>query len=229
MPSLKQLRKRELKARKGRRENYVQARKRPILLKKLIKSLATKKTNDPSLNAISKNKHENSIVVPMRNVKRSKRNAAMKKMQRDSIDDLNKFNEDADNNDDTDYSEEKPLMRSHHGQQQRAHEQEQKQQLKFIKSEDYQDYAFDTTDTEQFNEDDDLLRRYYGHSARRSAVDDYDSFTDFMRLVANRNSREDRFVKQLHYGNEKFLNDDGIDEENDDDMVSDEYDSYDDY
>lgn len=99
-------------------------------------------------------------------------------------------------------------------------------QLKTIKSDDYRDYAFDTTDTDQFNENDDLLKRYYTYPVRRAAAfTDLNSFSDLMHFVAGQDERADQYVKRLHYGNDDgFLND----ESNDNDSDISEYDEYDD-
>lgn len=91
------------------------------------------------------------------------------------------------------------------------------------------DYAFDTTDTDRFNEDDDLLQRYYNRPVRRAANNDYDSFSDIMCLVGGEGDRDDPFVKRLHYGNDdSFLNDES-NNGNDTDEFNAEYDEYDDY
>lgn len=94
---------------------------------------------------------------------------------------------------------------------------------------EYRGYAFDSTDTDRFNEDDDLLQRYYNRPVRRAANNDYDSFSDIMRLVGGEGDRDDPFVKRLHYGNDdSFLNDQSNDG-NDTNEFNSEYDEYDDY
>lgn len=102
--------------------------------------------------------------------------------------------------------------------QQLKHEQQTKQ-ANFIKTDDYKDYAFDTTDTDRFDEDEDLLRNFYGPK-RRSAYDDYDysSFSDLMHLAAKhtlRAQREDKYLSRLHF--DDYLNDDANDYDDDDD------------
>lgn len=121
----------------------------------------------------------------------------------------------------------KQKANAHHKRQQIVRAHQQKRQ---INSEDYRDYAFDTTDTDQFNEDDDLLRRYYGNPIKRAAESEYNSFSDIMRLATAEGDREDRFVKRLHYGNDNsFLNDEVNDNESGIDDENTEYDEYDDY
>lgn len=99
-----------------------------------------------------------------------------------------------------------------HEEQQIMRQEEQKQQSSFIDSEDYHDYAFDTTDTDQFNEEDDMLRKFYGHH-RRAAYEDYDSFSDLMHLAAANDRRDTRFLSRLHFD---YLNDDDINKGSDD-------------
>lgn len=105
------------------------------------------------------------------------------------------------------------------------------QQTKASNTEEYRDYAFDTTDSDRINENDDLLRRYYNHPVgRRSVNNDYDSFSDIMRLVSAQGDREDPFMKRLHYGNDdSFLNDESNDDNDNNDEFNTEYDEYDDY
>lgn len=148
------------------------------------------------------------------------------------VDELEKFGADDGNhreseqiNDDIDYVANLNSKANEKGNQ-------EKQQTKPANSVEYRDYAFDTTDTERFNEDDDLLRRYYSQPVRRAANNnDYDSFSDIMRLVGGQGEREDPFVKRLHYGNDdSFLNDESnADNDNDKDEFNSEYDEYDDY
>lgn len=173
--------------------------------------------------------------------KRTKRNALpLEEMARNhvkQVDELEKFSEDDGNrrdrenqpmNDGIDYM----VNRNHKANAHTSkHGNQQQQQLNAINTEEYRDYAFDTTDTDKFNEDDDLLRRYYSHPVRRAANNDYDSFSDIMRLVAGQGDREDPFVKRLHYGNDNsFLNDEGNDDDdNNIDEFNSEYDEYDEY
>lgn len=89
--------------------------------------------------------------------------------------------------------------------------EQQAKQANFMKTEDYKDYAFDTTDTDHFDEDEDLLRSFYGQK-RRAAYDDYDygSFSDLMHLAAKhtlRAQREDKYLSRLHF--DDYLNDNG--------------------
>lgn len=93
-------------------------------------------------------------------------------------------------------------------QAQQLKREQQAKQLSFIKGEDYKDYAFDTTDTDHFSEEEDLLSSFYGVK-RRSAYDDYDysSFSDLMHLAAKnafRSQQENRYVQRLH---DDYLND----------------------
>lgn len=187
--------------------------------------------------------------------KRTKRSAVpsdeLSRSNVNQVDEMKKFSEDDENqrhrqhekkqmNDDgTDYNGGDKRINGNQKTKQeaaRGHHQQQKNQAKTINSEEYRDYAFDTTDTDQFNEDDDLLRRYYNHPVRRAAHNDFDTFSDLMRLVSGQGDREDqRFVKQLHYGNDdSFLNDEANDADNGNDDVNNdhfnsEYDEYDDY
>lgn len=107
-----------------------------------------------------------------------------------------------DNNDN--YARSGAAASTQRDEQQKLRREEQEKQLSFINSDDYHDYAFDTTDTDQLNEEEDMLRKYYGHH-RRAAYEDYDSFSDLMRLAAAHDNRDTRFMKRLHYD---LLNDD---------------------
>lgn len=89
----------------------------------------------------------------------------------------------------------------HQHQEEFLREKEQNEQFNSIKTEKYRDYAFDTTDTDQFNEDDDLLRKYYGRQTRQAAYEDYDSFSDLMHLTVGHDSQH---INRLHYG---YMND----------------------
>lgn len=95
-------------------------------------------------------------------------------------------------------------------QTQQLKQEQQAKQAEFMKDDDYKDYAFDTTDTDHFDEDEELLRSFYGQR-RSSAFDDYGeygSFSDLMHLAAKhtlRNQREDKYMSRLH--NEDYLND----------------------
>lgn len=95
---------------------------------------------------------------------------------------------------------------------------QQAKQADFMKNEDYKDYAFDTTDTDQFDDGEDLLRSFYGQR-RRSAFDDYEygSFSDLMHLAAKhtlRAQREDKYLSRLHF--DDYLNDEGNDDSDED-------------
>lgn len=177
--------------------------------------------------------------VMMRN-KRSVENddVANKKIvanqQKMQIKNFHKFNEDnTESNDYNSFEEQKPTrVNLRHGSARFMQEDEQQKQLKFINSADYRDYAFDTTDNVQYNEDDDLLQRYYNTKpVRRAISNDYGSFTDLMRVSATENENNDRNIRQLHYGNDDhFMNNDhGEKGSNEDDQeIYDEYDNYDD-
>lgn len=127
---------------------------------------------------------------------------------------------DYESDEDEDYSskeEEEQQQYAHFAKSQQEEEQilrerEQNEQLKFIQSDKYRDYAFDTTDTDQFNEEDDLLRKYYGHQTRSASYGDYDSFSDVMHLAAEESERESEFIQRLHYG---YANDQAADDEYD--------------
>lgn len=71
--------------------------------------------------------------------------------------------------------------------------EQQAKQLSFLQGEDYMDYAFDTTDTDHFNEEEELLSNFYSPK-RRSAYEDYDygSFSDLMHLAAKHTLRSQR-------------------------------------
>lgn len=137
----------------------------------------------------------------------------------DQVDELEKFSSDDETHRD---SEQMNDDASKNGNENQA-----AQQPKATNPEEYRDYAFDTTDTDRFNEDDDLLRRYYTRPVRQDANNDYSSFSDIMRLVGDDENREDPFLRQLHYGNDdSFLNDESNAEDEND---AEEYDEYDDY
>lgn len=168
-------------------------------------------------------------VKQIKQKKRTKRNALpLEEMARshvNQVDELKNFGEDGGNhrvegamNDDIDYMSDNTQTNSQGSQQSNV-----------MNSEDYRDYAFDTTDTDKYNEDDDLLRRYYTHPVRRSANSDFDSFSDIMRLVADQGDSEDPFVKRLHYGNDNGLMNDEVNDENDIDEFNSQYDEYDEY
>lgn len=95
-------------------------------------------------------------------------------------------------------------------QTQQLKREQQAKQVDFIKGDDYKDYAFDTADTDHFDEDEDLLRSFYGHR-RQSVYEDYDygSFSDLIHLAAKhtlRTQREDKYLSRLHF--DDYLNDD---------------------
>lgn len=143
---------------------------------------------------------------------RNKRSLKLADSQMDALNSILQNQEAADQDEDeeiTDYSDENVYSgrgaSSQREEQQLLREQEQKEQMSFINKDEYRDYELDTTDTDQFNEEDDLLRRYYGHSVRQAAYEDYDSFSDLMHLAAAQSRRDPRYMKQLHYG---FFNDD---------------------
>lgn len=111
-------------------------------------------------------------------------------------------------------------------QAQQIKREQQAKQLSFIKGDDYKDYAFDTTDTDHFSEEEDLLSSFYGLK-RRSAYDDYDysSFSDLMHLAAKhafRSQRENGYLRRLH--DNDYLNDEEYAlEDKDDAELYDEY------
>lgn len=251
LPSLMKPRHRKLNRndfiilRNGRRSSHPQKQKSVKPQSKFIKSLMPKKNStEKALNLKPLRALGNNVLMPNVHMLRNKRSAPMKEMARDTapqVEDLKNFNEDDDEQDDGDYYSEEETLNERRANAQRKGNQmirlpEQTQQSKYMQSEDYRDYAFDTTDTDQFNEDDDLLRRYYGrHPAVRRAAYEDDSFSDLMHQAAAESDHDNRFVKRLHYGNEdRVLNDDvndEIDEENDanDEYEDDEYENYDDY
>lgn len=164
---------------------------------------------------------------------RSKRSTALRKTTPEHIPRINQlqiFKKDR-TNIGTDYSEEELINDNYNGQQEATRNLEQNNESSFIDFEDYQDFAFDTTDTEQFHEDNDLLHCHHGHSMRRDTSNDFQSFTDLMRMAAANSILGDTPEKRLHYGNDVFQNDNGIYEENKDSLsiTYDKYDSYDDY
>ncbi|XP_055325294.1 protein PFC0760c-like [Sitodiplosis mosellana] len=208
-----------------------------------------------ALAVAKKNEKEAVLKVAMKSnektvLMRSKRSVQEKEMadKKDTqIEDLHKFNDDNSAESD-DYSseeeEEKPSRRSNLRRGSSSHRmQEQQKQLKFINSEDYRDYAFDTTDNEVINEDDDFLQQYYGTKMTRDVdnthntanSNDFTSFTDILHSSAN--ERDDRFTRKLHYGenqdnipNDKYDGGDNedVDDNDDSDGIYDEYESYDD-
>lgn len=173
--------------------------------------------------------------------KRTKRSAppleGMTRNHVNQVDEMEKFSED-----DGSHRDDKPMndgidymINPDHNANAHTnkHGNQQKPQLDATNEKEYRNYAFDTTDTDKFNEDDDLLQRYYNRPVRRTADNEYDSFSDIMRLVASEGDRDDPFVKRLHYGNDNsFLNEEGNDEndnDNDIDKFNSEYDEYDEY
>lgn len=150
------------------------------------------------------------------------------------IEDLHHFNEDIHTGGEIERITRR--RNSRHGSSQLMQEEEQNKQLKFINSEDYRDYAFDTTDNELFSEDDDLLRQYYGARPVRRTVttisdnDEYGSFTDLMRFSSGENERDNQFMRRLHYGDDDSFLNDNFDDDNsqNDEEIYDEYDNYDD-
>lgn len=224
----------ENQVRKGRRGNSNKRRQIKKIDSKILKALTTymeaekEKPQNVPMKAAELKK---SIVIPTTQLMRSKRNAQIKNNignQELQIEDLRKLIEDDDNIEGDDYVEEELSgSRTHRQQHQMMRDQEQKQQLQFVNSEDYNDYAFDHTDTDQFNEEDDLLRRYYGRvdNDRRALFDDYDSFSDVMHTAADQSRRDTRHMKGLFYGdNDSVLNDEAVDD--DDQNIDNEYDEY---
>lgn len=98
---------------------------------------------------------------------------------------------------------------------------EHKRQMEFISK--YHDYELDTTDTDQFNEEDQILRAYYGR--RFSLFDDYadsKSFADVMRADAGPSRRD----TTLHYGG--YMSDESANQQREID-VNEDYENYDNY
>lgn len=94
-------------------------------------------------------------------------------------------------------------------QQEVNHEQVFSSKLSSIKSSLYEDYEFDVTATDQVDDDDDVLRKYYGPQAhRRAALDDYDSFADFMQLTDADGFGDSPLSRKSQYG---FLGDHSVD------------------
>lgn len=157
---------------------------------------------------------------PIRQRRRNKRNAQpLEKPSHNQSDELQKITTDADDLG-------RPLKPE-------MNDDVRKELLKTIKSDEYRDYAFDTTDTDQFNEDDDLLRRYYTFPVKRAITyDGFGSFSDLMHLISAQEDRDGQYVKRLHYGNENgLLNDESndVDNDNDDDSFNSEFGYNDDY
>lgn len=208
----------------ARRENQVRKGRRfDVATRQMIKkqSRILKKTN------LATNTVEKSIVVPHIRSMRNKRSLPLKNMIGNSelqVEDLRKLIEDDENADGEDYSDEEEEEETFKRRKSGSHRQE-KQDNKFLNSEDYRDYAFDTADTDQSKEeDDDLLQRYYGrvNHDKRALFDDYDSFTDVMHRVSDQSRRDTRNMKGLFYGDNDVLND----EDGDDDNNESEYDEY---
>lgn len=62
------------------------------------------------------------------------------------------------------------------------------------------DYELDTTDTDQFNEDNELLQRYF--NSKQRYTDDYDTFADVIHQVAEREENENRHARQIFSNDE---------------------------
>lgn len=190
---------------KGRRTNRI-----PKL--KQMKEFHSKKTEDPiALNLTTDGKP---VQVPTVQNWRQKRHAIVKEKSRDQdkqIDEMENFNK-VDDKMTNDYfsDEDQDIVKQ---SKKNKHSKPQ------TEPQDYNDYAFDKTDNDQFNDDDEMLRRYYNHPAvRRAVYDDFNTFSDLMHVAAE-NNHDKRFVKRLHYGQENFMND------NVDDDFSNEYDN----
>lgn len=70
-----------------------------------------------------------------------------------------------------------------------------------VQRNDYQDYAFDTTNTDPDDEDDLLLRAYYGRSSVNGDYE-YESIADLLHLAAKHNLRAQRdsgYLKRLQF------------------------------
>lgn len=202
-----------------RKKRYNLIHKHGKSASKFRRSLAAQK-EDETKNAIKKAMDRNTNRVVMRN----KRSAPLKEIggQKElQIEDLRQFDEDVDSGETNDYNS------NENGKQQQI--KRSTPNTKFMKH--HQNYAFDTTDSDHFNDDDDLLQQYYGHAAvKRSPYDNHRSFTDIMRVSAIETEHDNQFMKQLHYGDsDSFLNDGAEDDntENTDDIY-DQYDNYDD-
>lgn len=99
-----------------------------------------------------------------------------------------------------DYSEIVDGESSTGGQQSRVEKEVKQEQLKSIKAAFYEDYEFDITDTDQTDNDDDILRKYYGPLARRAAFDDYEAFADIMQLTDTDSFGDSSLSRQSQYG-----------------------------
>lgn len=174
--------------------------------------------------------------VQLRREKRNSRSEKMTHGETKLVDDMDRFNKNDDQDVDDYFNDEKLIQRSKTKQHKQPLEDQPSKPPNYMESDDYNGYAFDTIDNDQFNEDDELLSRYYSHpTSRRHAFDNYDSFAEIMHAAAGESEDDNRFVKRLHYGDaNNFLND-GID---DDDLYDenesnkgfdDDYASYEDY
>lgn len=215
----------ENKVRKGRRINPTKRRQMKKLQAKFFKALVPEKDEFDNNSKYPYNTIEKSVITPNTGSMRNKRSLQMKNVIGNSelqVEDLRQLIEDEENGGAEDYSEEKPFQ----GRRINSyHVAGTNQQQKYFNTEDYHDYAFDTTEADQFNEEDDLLREYYGqvNHDRRAIFDDYDSFSDLMHQSADNIHRNTRNEKSLYYGdNDSVLND----EDDINDNIDSEYDEY---
>lgn len=204
----------ENKVRKGRRINPTKS----SFQAKFFKALVPEKDDSENNSRYPYNTIEKSVITPNAKSMRNKRSLSLKNVIGNSelqVEDSRQMIEDDENGGAEDYSEEKPFQ----GRRINYRVAGNNQQQKYFNTEDYHDYAFDTTEADQINEEDDLLREYYD---RRAIFDEYDSFSDLMHQSADihRNTRNE---KGLYYGdNDSVLND-----ENDiNDNIDSEYDEY---
>lgn len=219
---------------RGQRAGLVQKLKMSKLLSKLQRSLAAKKNKTERALNLALRAAQKSIITPMQS-RRSRR--SVPQSNNEQVDVFEQFIENsgsefdggadtnADDGDDETFQRSKYHL--HRNTRQMFRDQEQKQQLQFINSAGNKDYAFDTTDTDQFKEDDDLLRQYY-KPARSAAFDDYDSINNLMHSSNDQDSYNSQYMRQLHYGDSDHFMNDANDESDDDDMEVDGY-EYDDY
>lgn len=218
------------KSMRGKRADLMQDRKMSKFLSKLHKSLATRNNqNERALNmALMATK--NSIITPETRSRRSvpvekqpndEQVADVKQLIENGPSDLNgAADANLDNGDDENVQSKIHL---HRKSQQMFRDLEQKKQLQFINSAGNKDYAFDTTDTDHFKDDDDLLSQYY-HKSRSTAFSDYDTINHLMQSSNDLYGHNENYVKRLHYGDaERFLNDENNGHVDDDSEYYDEY------
>lgn len=215
----------ENKVRRGRRINPTKRRQMKKFQAKFFKALVAEKDESENNSRYPYNTIEKSVITPNTRLMRNKRSLPLKNVIGNSelqVEDLRQLIEDNENGGAEDYSEEKPSQGRRINSYRVAGKNQQQQ---YFNTEDYHDYAFDTTEADQFNEEDDLLRQYYGqiNHERRAIFNDYDSFSDLMHQSADQINRNTRNEKGLYYGdNDSVLND----EDDINDNIDSEYDEY---